>query len=123
MYLLLIYIILVKSILISLFLLLFLQKNTRKYFTKDKVIITYTIHNHNVYPHLQAQFLSFNSNHSPERMTSEHGVNHMKDWGDVRRRSDIRLFENEEQVEMVLKVVQAIHYFSALNCPQIQRQH
>jgi len=56
-------------------------------------------------------------------MTSEHGVNRMKDWGDVRGRSDIRLFENEEQVEMVLKVVQAINNFSALNCPQIQPQH
>ncbi len=98
MYLLLIYIILVKSIFAFVF-----TKEYEKILAdiKDKVIITYTIHNHNVYPHLQAQFLSFNSNHSPERMTSEHGVNHMKDWGDVRGRSDIRLFENEEQVEMV----------------------
>jgi hypothetical protein len=49
------------------------------FISQDRVITPYTIHNHNAYPHLQAQFSSFNSSHSPERMTSEHGVNHMKD--------------------------------------------
>ena len=78
------------------------------------IIVPYTNH--------QIAFVStrfdrsnFNHIHSSDRMTSEHGVNIMKQFGVVRGRDDYRMFEDENLYVQSVKVCQALHNFKMLN--------
>jgi hypothetical protein len=60
---------------------------------------------------------AFNYSHSSDRMTSEHGVMYMKQWGIFRGRADIRLFENDENYMNSMHCVWSLHNFVMLGCP------
>jgi hypothetical protein len=60
---------------------------------------------------------AFNHSLSADRMTSEHGVMYMKQWGIFRGRGDIRLFENEENYINSMHCVWSLHNYMMLGCP------
>jgi hypothetical protein len=80
----------------------------------DKCITPYTVNHIHQFPNHVSEMNTYNTDHSSERMPSEHGVHILKSWGIVRGRDDIRLFENELEFEKTVKSVQAIHNFVSL---------
>ena len=56
----------------------------------------------------------FNHVHSGDRMCSEHGVGFLKNWGIVRGRNDIILFEDQDLFYSSVKVCWALHNYTAI---------
>ena len=61
---------------------------------------------------------AFNSSLSSDRMTSEHGVMYLKQWGIFRGRDDITLFEDETNFLNSLNCVWSLHNWIMLKCPR-----
>jgi hypothetical protein len=59
----------------------------------------------------------FNYSHSQDRMSSEHGIGKLKEWGVIRGRTDCRLFEDFENFEKSVKVKWGLHNFKMLGYP------
>lgn len=83
----------------------------------NRCIAPYTTSQVNAAP--GANRAAFNTNHSSDRMTSEHGVRALKIWGVVRGRDDSFLFLNDENYKRALKVVWGLHNYIASGCPAV----
>lgn len=78
------------------------------------VVCPYTQHDQSATGHDKS---IFNKIHSQDRMSSEHTIGYLKQWGIARGRSDIRLFESNELYIESIHCVWAIHNYVNLNCP------
>ncbi len=58
---------------------------------------------------------SFNHTMSSSRVTAEHGIGYLKSWGMIRGRSDIKLIDKSSVFKEVVKSIQGIHNYCALN--------
>ena len=59
----------------------------------------------------------FNRAHSGDRICSEHGIGMLKEWGIIRGRSDVKLFDDSNVFARAVKVIWALQNFKLLQYP------